>query len=53
MNYIRVFLNSESEIELKNRENLINTVTEIYVVYINAVYNEKEVAEYSSTEKLI
>ena len=37
MNYIRVFLNSESEIKLKNKEDLMNTVTEVYTVCINAV----------------
>ena len=36
MNYIKVFLNSESEIKLKNEENLMNTVTEIYTACINA-----------------
>ena len=36
MNYIEVFLNSESEIKLKNEENLMNTVTEVYTVCINA-----------------
>ena len=53
MNYIKVSLNSESEIKLKDRENLINTVTEIYAVCINAVYNKKEVTECSSVKKLI
>ena len=36
MNYIRVFLNSESEIKLENKEDLINTVTEVYAVCMNA-----------------
>ena len=53
MNYIKVFLNSELKIKLKNEKNLINTVTEIYTVCINAVYNEKKVMRYSSAEKLI
>ena len=35
MNYIKVFLNSESEIELENKEDLMNTVTEVYAVCIN------------------
>ena len=45
MNYIRVFLNSESEIKLKEKEDLMNTVIDVYIVYMNAVYNEKEAAE--------
>ena len=45
MNYIKVFLNSESEIKLKEKGNLINTVTDVYVVHINAAYNEKKTAE--------
>ena len=54
MNYIRVFLNSESEIKLKNKEDLKNTVIEMYIVYINAACNKKRVADsYSSAEKLI
>ena len=53
MNYIRVFLNSESEIKLKDKENLINTVAEMYAVCINAAYNKKKVMKYSSAEKLI
>ena len=35
MNYIRVFLNSESEIKLKNEKDLMNTVTKVYAVCIN------------------
>ena len=35
MNYIKVFLNSESEIKLKDKESLINTVTEVYAVCTN------------------
>ena len=53
MNYIRVFLDSESEIKLKNEENLMKTITEMYAACINAAYNEKKVTEYSFTEKLI
>ena len=46
MNYIRVFLNSESEIKLKEeKEKLMNTVTEVYTVCINAAHNEKKIAE--------
>ena len=48
INYIKVFLNSESEIKLKNKENLMNTVIEIYAVCINAAYNEKKAVKYSS-----
>ena len=36
MNYIKVFLNSESEIKLEDEEDLMNTVTEVYAVHINA-----------------
>ena len=36
MNYIKVFLNSESEIKLEDEEDLINTVTKVYAVCINA-----------------
>ena len=37
MNYIRVFLNSESEIKLKEeKKDLINTVTDVYTICINA-----------------
>ena len=37
MNYIRVFLNSESEIKLKEeKKDLINTVIDVYTVCINA-----------------
>ena len=36
MNYIKVFLNFKLEIELKDKEDLIDTVTEVYTVYINA-----------------
>ena len=54
MNYIRVSLNSESEIKLKEKKkDLINTVTDIYTVCMNAVYNEKEAVKYSSAKKLI
>ena len=53
MNYIRVFLNSESEIKLKNEEDLINTITEVYTACINAAQNEKRAAEHSFAEKLI
>ena len=45
MNYIKVSLNSESEIELKNEKDLINTVTEVYAVCMNAAQNEKRTAE--------
>ena len=53
MNYIKVFLNSESEIKLKNKENLMNTVAKIYTVCINAAYNEKKAVEHSSAKKSI
>ena len=53
MNYIKVFLDSESEIKLKEKENLMNTVIDIYAVHINAVYNEKKAAGQSFTKKLI
>ena len=37
MNYIKVFLNSESEIKLKEEEkDLIDTVADVYAVCINA-----------------
>ena len=36
MNYIGVFLNSESEIELKDKKDLMNTVTEVYAARTNA-----------------
>ena len=36
MNYIKVFLNSESEIKLKNEEDLMNTIIEVYAARINA-----------------
>ena len=36
MNYIRVFLNSESEIKLEDKEDLMNTVIRVYVICINA-----------------
>ena len=37
MNYIKVFLNSESEIKLKEeKKDLINTVIDIYAVCMNA-----------------
>ena len=36
INYIRVFLNFKSEIKLKEEEEaLMNTVTDVYTVYIN------------------
>ena len=35
INYIRVSLNSESEIELEDKEDLMNTVTEVYAACIN------------------
>ena len=38
INYIDVFLNLRSEIKLKNREELMNTVTEIYTVCVSASY---------------
>ena len=53
MNYIRVFLNSESEIKLKDKEDLMNTVIKVYAVCINAAQNEKKAIGYSSAEKLI
>ena len=36
MNYIKVFLNSESEIKLEDEEDLMNTVIKVYVIYMNA-----------------
>ena len=36
MNYIKVSLNFESEIELKDKEDLMNTVIRVYVVHMNA-----------------
>ena len=37
MNYIKVFLNSESEIKLKEeKKDLMNTVTDVYAVCMNA-----------------
>ena len=53
MNYIKVSLNSESEIKLEDKEDLINTVIKVYTVCINAAQNEKEAAGQSFTEKLI
>ena len=53
MNYIKVSLNSELEIKLENKEDLINTITEVYTVCINAAQNEKRAAEQSFAEKLI
>ena len=54
MNYIEVFLNSESEIKLKEKKkDLMNTIIDVYAVCMNAAHNEKEAAEYSSAEKLI
>ena len=38
INYIDVFLNSGSEIKLKNEKGLMNTVTEMYTVHMNAAY---------------
>ena len=36
MNYIKVFLNSESEIKLKEeKKDLMNTVTDVYAVCMN------------------
>ena len=37
MNYIRVSLNSELKIKLEDKEDLMNTVAEVYAVCINAV----------------
>ena len=46
MNYIRVSLNSESEIKLKEeKEDLMNTIAEMYIVCINTACNEKRAAE--------
>ena len=54
MNYIRVFLDSESEIKLKEEEeDLIDTVINVYTVCMNAAQNEKRTVEQSSAEKLI
>ena len=35
MNYIRVFLNSELQIKLKNKKDLMNTVMKIYAAHMN------------------
>ena len=54
MNYIEVSLNFKSEIKLKEKKkDLMNTVTDMYAVHMNAAHNKKEAAEYSSAEKLI
>ena len=46
INYIRVFLNSESEIKLKEeKKDLMNTITDIYTVCTNAAHNEKRTVE--------
>ena len=45
MNYIKVSLNSESEIKLKEKKDLMNTVTDIYTVCMNAACNEKRAVE--------
>ena len=47
MNYLRLFLNLESENKLENREELINIITEVYTAHINSAYMT---AEYSSAE---
>ena len=36
INYIKVFLNSESEIKLEDKEDLMNTITEVYAACMNA-----------------
>ena len=38
INYINVFLNSGSQIKLKNKEGLINIITEVYTAHTNAAY---------------
>ena len=38
MNYINIFLNSGSEIKLKNKEELKDIITEVYTVCMNAAY---------------
>ena len=54
MNYIEDSLNSESEIKLKEeKEDLMNTVTDVYAVCMNTAQNEKKAAEQFFTEKLI
>ena len=53
MNYIKVFLNSKSEIKLKEKKDLINTVIDIYAVCINAAYNEMKTTEQPFIKKLI
>ena len=54
INYIKVSLNSESEIKLKEKKkNLINTVTDVYAVHINAAHNKKKAAGHLSAEKSI
>ena len=46
MNYIKVFLNFKSKIKLKEeKKDLMNTVTDVYTVCINAACNEKRTAE--------
>ena len=48
INYINVFLNSESEIKLENKKELKNIIIEVYAVYMNAAYIT---AKCSSAEK--
>ena len=45
MNYIKVFLNSELKIKLEDKEDFMNTITEVYAVCMNAAQNEKRAAE--------
>ena len=47
---IRVFLDFDSEIKLKNEKNLINIIIEIYAVCINAAYNKIKVMRHSSVK---
>ena len=50
MNYINVFSDSESEIELKSKKELRNIIIEVYTAHVNAVYIA---AKHSSAEKLM
>ena len=46
MNYIKVSLNSESEIKLKEeKKDLMNTVINVYAVCMNVAQNKKRAAE--------
>ena len=40
MNYIDVFSDSGSEIKLKNKKELRNTITEVYIISTNAAHTK-------------